>query len=75
MKSGTVAVIGREEAETELSFVEDLWNKNKQLYELSKENVDFINMKCHDLRHRIRNARKRPLIDENETFSFTNSLK
>ena len=69
-----VAVIGREEAETELSFVEDLWNKNKQLYELSKENVDFINMKCHDLRHRIRNARKRPLIDENELKEIENAV-
>lgn len=61
-----VAVLGKEEVESELKFVEDLWNKNKQIYELSKENIDFINMKCHDLRHRIRNARKRPLIDENE---------
>ena len=61
-----IAVLGREEVEGELKFVEDLWNKNKQIYELSKENVDFINMKCHDLRHRIRNARKRPFIDENE---------
>lgn len=61
-----IAVLGREEVESELKFVEDLLNKNKQIYELSKENVDFINMKCHDLRHRIRNARKRPLIDENE---------
>ncbi len=61
-----IAVLGREEVKAELKFVEDLLNKNKQIYELSKENIDFINMKCHDLRHRIRNARKRPFIDENE---------
>jgi len=28
--------------------------------------VDFINMKCHDLRHRIRSARKKEFMDENE---------
>lgn len=60
------ALIGREEIAAELKFMEEVRDKNRQIYELTKENVDFINMKCHDLRHRIRNARSRELIDENE---------
>lgn len=60
------SVVVREELETELKFVEDMWHRNERIYELSKVNVDFINMKCHDLRHRIRNARKKINVDENE---------
>lgn len=60
------SLVVREELETELKFVEDMWHRNERIYELSKVNVDFINMKCHDLRHRIRNARKRINVDENE---------
>lgn len=61
-----VSVVGQEELESELKFTEDLLRKNEQIYELSKVNVDFINMKCHDLRHRIRNARQKEFMDENE---------
>lgn len=61
-----VSVVGQEELESELKVVENLWRKNEQIYELSKVNVDFINMKCHDLRHRIRNARKKSFMDETE---------
>ena len=59
-------IVGREELENEFKFIDNLWRKHKQIYELSKENVDFINMKCHDIRHRLRNVRKKEVIDENE---------
>ena len=61
-----VSVTGQEELESELKIVENLLHKNEQIYELSKVNVDFINMKCHDLRHRIRNMRRREFMDEKE---------
>lgn len=61
-----VSIVGQEGLEFELKFVKNLWRKNEQIYELSKTNIDFINMKCHDLRHRIRHARKRDTMDENE---------
>lgn len=61
-----VSVVGQEELAYELEIVENLWRKNEQMYELSKVNVDFINRKCHDLRHRIRNARQKEFMDENE---------
>ena len=59
-------IVGREELENEYKFIDNLWRKHKQIYELSKDNVDFINMKCHDIRHRLRNIRKKEVIDENE---------
>ena len=61
-----VSVVGQEKLESELKIMENLWRKNEQIYELSKVNVDFINMKCHDLRHRIRNAREKDFTDKDE---------
>lgn len=61
-----VFIVGQEELSSELEVMKNLWHKNEQIYELSKVNVDFINMKCHDLRHRLRNARKKDFMDENE---------
>lgn len=34
-----------------LNFNQELWRKHKAQYEMSKENIDIINRKCHDLKH------------------------
>ena len=41
------------QTQTELDNVNALWSKARKQYELSKENVDAINRKCHDLKHRL----------------------
>ena len=69
-----VSIVWQEGLEFELKFVKNLWRKNEQIYELSKTNIDFINMKCYDLRHRIRHARKRDTMDENELESKRQSI-
>ena len=69
-----VSVTGQEELESELKIVENLLHKNEQIYELSKVNVDFINMKCHDLRHRIRNMRRREFMDEKELAEIEEAI-
>lgn len=38
----------------ELHQKEQIWQKNKAQYEMSKETIEIINRKCHDLRHQIR---------------------
>lgn len=38
----------------ELMTLELLWQKSKAQYSLSKENIDLINRKCHDLKHQMR---------------------
>ncbi len=40
--------------ENELDFTERLLHEKARQYELSKENIDLINYKCHDLKHWIR---------------------
>ena len=44
----------------ELDVVNRLLTQEQKQYALSKENIDFINLKCHDLKHQIR------LIGQNE---------
>ncbi len=43
----------RAAAEGELRTQRILWEKKKEQYELSKETIDHINHKCHDLKHQI----------------------
>jgi hypothetical protein len=37
----------------ELEIVQTLWKSDKEHYELAKENIDIINIKCHDLKQQI----------------------
>lgn len=37
----------------ELDVVHALWSQEKEQYERKKENIDLINLKCHDLKHQI----------------------
>lgn len=49
--------LGKHLAEVELETVESLWRQDKRSYELSRENIEQINIKCHDLKHQIRKLR------------------
>lgn len=40
-----------------------LWGEAKKQYEISKENIELINQKCHDLKHQV--AALRAVQDEN----------
>jgi len=44
-------------AESELEIIQHLWKEDKEHYELAKENINIINIKCHDLKHQIRAIR------------------
>ena len=60
------SMIDTEKLETELRIVETLWDKDKKLYETRRENIEYINIKCHDLRHRMRAIRLKDHIDQRE---------
>lgn len=42
---------------SEIETVRQLWIQDKRQYEIAKENIDLINIKCHDLKHKIRAMR------------------
>lgn len=41
------------ELHQEKKVIQNLWNKDKKHYELSKENMEILNIKAHDLKHKI----------------------
>ena len=41
-----------------LTIQQQLWIKHKAQYEMSRENIDLINQKCHDLKHQISALKK-----------------
>lgn len=55
------------EIKSELDFVKRLWQQEKEQYEISRANIDLINIKCHDMRHKIRKMTKNNLSDDEIT--------
>ena len=47
-------LVRAKEAEDERDMLKTLWHQRKEQYELTKENIDLFNLKCHDMRHQIR---------------------
>ena len=54
----------RERLQEELAVQRQLQQKQKEQYELSRENIALINRKCHDLKHQV--AALRTVRDETE---------
>lgn len=48
------SLLSKKKIEKELSVVNQLLHQEKKHYDFSKENIDLINLKCHDLKHQIR---------------------
>lgn len=46
------------ELENELSLAYELLREKERQYNLSKDNIELINVKCHDMRHQIRTIGK-----------------
>ena len=57
----------------ELDFVRRLWQQEKEQYEVSRDNIDLINIKCHDMRHKIRSITENALSAE-EIAEIENSI-
>lgn len=55
-------------AEGELRAQRVLWEKKKEQYELSKETIDHINHKCHDLKHQIAALRTMGANEQRDQF-------
>ena len=53
----------RRRIETTFDFMQKMWEKTRSQYEISKENIEIINMKCHDIKHQIRSLGKDGTVD------------
>lgn len=47
----------------ELYAMQRLWLQEQKQYRLTKENIDALNIKCHDLKHQIRHLRETGSVD------------
>ena len=52
------SVVDKDKAETEVEIIAELLHREKEQYRMSKENIDLINIKCHDLKHQIKALRE-----------------
>lgn len=50
----------------ELNSIKSIWAERNKQYEMSKKNIEIINIKCHDLKHQIHKIGKKESIDQNE---------
>lgn len=49
--------------ENELEVVYQMWRQEQKQYEISKQTIDLINVKCHDMKHQIRAISRQAAID------------
>lgn len=57
----------------ELDFVRGLLQQEREQYEISRANIDLINIKCHDMRHKIRKITENALSAD-EIAEIENSI-
>lgn len=48
----------RKTLEDELEIVNQMWRQERKQFDISKETIEMINIKCHDMRHQIHALRK-----------------
>lgn len=58
-----IMMLGSVKEKTEFNMLQKLWLEEQKQYKLVKENVDAINIKCHDLKHQIRHLRETNQVD------------
>ena len=68
-------MLDKDRTERDLKIIERLWEQDKARYKLSKENIELLNIRCHDLKSQISALRKLGgFIDENNIIELENAL-
>lgn len=52
----------RRKIEKDFDAMQEMWNQAKKQYAMSKENIELINMKCHDFKHQIHTLGKHQTV-------------
>ena len=53
----------RKKIENTFEFMQQMWAKTKKQYNLSKQSIEMINMKCHDFKHQIRSFGESSIVN------------
>lgn len=67
-------LIKNKELENDLDFTKKLNAQQKKNYEISKESIDLINMKCHDMRYQIRQIGKNKSISQDTIIEIEKAV-
>lgn len=68
------SMVYEKELKNELAIVKSLLMQKQQQYEMSKENIDLINLKCHDMKHQIRQIGQNESISSDVLKEIENSI-
>lgn len=68
-----VSQVKRSRLERELVFREQLQHQQREQYELTRENIEIINRKCHDLKHQV--AALRAIVPEREREKYLSEVE
>lgn len=60
--------------EKKLNVANHIIHEEFKQYKQSKQNIELINLKCHDLKHQIRNITKNKNIEEHEVNEITSII-
>lgn len=60
--------------EEERDFIKRMWVQEKEQYEISKETIDVINLKCHDIKHQIREIGQNKSIERETVEEIESSI-
>jgi hypothetical protein len=58
-----IVMLGSAKEKSEFTMLKKLWLEEQKQYKLVKENIEAINIKCHDLKHQIRHLRETNQVD------------
>ena len=61
--------------QSELDFTKTLLNQAREQYAMSKENIELINLKCHDMKHQIREIGANKRLDDETIQDLENAIK
>ena len=65
----------RKTLEDELEIVNQMWHHERKQFTLSKETIEMINVKCHDMRHQIHTIRKNDFINPEALKEIEKSIE
>ena len=68
------SILGKKKMQTELATLQRLHKQEQQHYMLFKENIDYINLKCHDLKHQIRRIASKGAVGDSVIDEIENAV-
>lgn len=69
-----MSVVNTKKMEREIETAQQLLQQARKQYEISRENIDSINRKCHDLKYQVRSLGKKSEIDDQYIREIENMI-